>query len=627
MNDTTTNKMRKIALLLLMLAWGLGFAQDAQNVPVERTGARQTLKGRDYFCHVVQQGQTVYSIARAYGVSYTSAITRTDIHQLHVGDTVWVPAGNEQLQTSGRPTKVVRVEPKETLYGLSRQSAMNPQLKDRQLQAGEYILVPATDEEYIANSEEQFGGEYDYTAVAPKKKAEPQAAPQTASGASSTQSEKTAASRAGDPNTTGETAGTATANPIANNSTNQTANTGETSETGMPDRTAGETPAVFPFPVHERVSPNKLYISLLMPLNLDNIDKISTTKFDVDQRGKREYKVFEMLRFYEGMLIAAEELKRNGYNIVLNVVDIAGGAANAVEAAYQSHHVGNSDFIIALLERDAFAVAARLASNDKVFIINPVSLRSEIVVGAPYVIKMQPSPEGTVSDMLDIIARREEQLYIIHSNGKLEKALHDELQTQLAARTDIQYTWFDWAVNGKLATTLRQTASCSVIAIYDQGKDKNRIFSNQIINRLIALKTTDVTLFTFSNYITEYPDIDYSHLQRLNYHTTYPFYLDYNNETHRAFIEQFKSTYKTEPTGRFAGMGHDVMLYFATGLHQRGANFWKNCATNMPQDMLFPLHFRQKSSDDGFENQLAPIYRMRNLQIEKCKQPSIKTSR
>ena len=138
-----------------MLAWGLGFAQDAQNVPVERTGARQTLKGRDYFCHVVQQGQTVYSIARAYGVSYTSAITRTDIHQLHVGDTVWVPAGNEQLQTSGRPTKVVRVEPKETLYGLSRQYgmtveelvAMNPQLKDRQLQAGEYIRVPATDDE------------------------------------------------------------------------------------------------------------------------------------------------------------------------------------------------------------------------------------------------------------------------------------------------------------------------------------------------------------------------------------------------------------------------------------------------------------------------------------------------
>ncbi|MBQ9474375.1 MAG: LysM peptidoglycan-binding domain-containing protein [Bacteroidales bacterium] len=603
---------------MLMFAWGLGFAQDAQSVPVERTNARQTLKGRDYYCHIVQQGQTVYSIARAYGVSYTSAITRTDIHQLRVGDTVWLPASNEMLQTTSRPTKIIRVEPKETLYGLSRQYAMtveelldmNPKLKDRSLQAGEYIMVPATADEYIANSDEQFGGEYDYTAVSPKKPK-----PET----SKVQPEEKASPTNNNPEKQEEAERPEKSNTLEKPESQAapTAPTQQTQQT-QPSKQEGATPSVFPFPVHERVSPNKLYISLLMPLNLENLDKISTTKFDVDQRGKREYKVFEMLQFYEGMLIAAEELKRQGYNIVLNVVDIAGGAATAVESAYQSHHVGNSDFIIALLERDAFAVAARLASNDKVFIINPVSLRSEILDNAPYVIKMQPSPEGTVSDMLDIIARRDEQLYIIHSNGKLEKALHDELQQQLTNRTEIRHTWFDWAVNGKLATTLRQTASCSVIAIYDQGKDKNRIFSNQIINRLIALKTTEVTLFTFTNYITEYPDVDYSHLQRLNYHTVYPFYLDYSNETHRSFIEQFKETYKTEPTGRFAGMGHDVMLYFATGLHQRGTNFWKNCAIAMPQNMLFPLHFRQKSADDGFENQLAPIYRMRNLQIEKA---------
>ena len=621
--------MRKVLFFILMLTACIVWAQEAQSVPVTKSNAVQTINGRRCYCHIVQRGQTVYSISRAYGVSFTETITRTDIHQLHVGDTVWVPC-HDNNAASTLATQTIVVQPKQTLYGISREHgitmeelvALNPELENSTLQIGQRIKVPATAQSQTETTDDPFGtGAYDYTTYSTPSKSKPQEAAQAAQSANgqavSTNVTPTAA-KAEEPKT--KTIAAKKEQSKSETATTQSA-TGLSTVAVAPAPTTTPVAAneVFPYPVHDRLSPNKLYISLLMPLNLSDIDKISTTKFDVDQRGKREYKTFEMLQFYEGMLIGLEELKKKGYNIVINVVDIPYGAANAVKEAYTSHNVAHSDFIIALLEREAFSIAASLANEDKVFIINPVSTRTEIVTNSPYVIKMQPSPEGTVSDILNVVANMspKPQLYIIHSNGKLEKAAYNEFQSQLTKRNDIQYTYFDWAVSGKLASVLKQSANCAVVSIYDQGKDKNRIFSNMLLNKLITIKNSKITLFTLTNYLTEYNDIDYSQLQRLDYHMPYPYYMDYNNEVHRQFIEEFKSIYKTEPSGRFAGMGHDVILYFATGLHNRGVQFWKNCATTMPQGMLFPLHFRQQGEEDGFENQLAPIYRMRILQIEK----------
>ena len=76
--------------------------------------------------------------------------------------------------------------------------------------------------------------------------------------------------------------------------------------------------------IRPRVNPQSIVVSLMMPLNLSQMDKISTSKFDVEQRGKTTYKSLEFIQFYEGLLLGLEKLEKRGYNVTLNVVDVEG---------------------------------------------------------------------------------------------------------------------------------------------------------------------------------------------------------------------------------------------------------------------------------------------------------------
>ena len=381
----------------------------------------------------------------------------------------------------------------------------------------------------------------------------------------------------------------------------------------------------FNYQVRERQSVDRLFVTVVMPLNLNKLNEISTSKFDIEQRGKKEYKVFEFIQFYEGILMALEELQNQGVNVVLNVVDLTSDKDEDVVAAFNSHNVANSDFIIALLVKKPFAKLAELAKQHQVFVVNPFSSRVEVVKDNPYVVKCMPSIEGTVSGLLDIVAKRHKggNLYILHSNNKNgsdEREFHDELQRQLEARKDIRYTFFDWSANAKLVSTLKTTSDNVIISIYDQDKNRNTVYATTLQNRLSSLNKNVPVLMTTTNFLTEYPNVDFEQLQHLNYTMVTMGYLDYNNQKHKDFINTYKDKFRTEPNTLYAGVAHDIMLYFSTALWRNGAEFWRNPQKfNAPLGMLFPFSFKQPSPTGGYENQSPDIYRMNNYQLVPAK--------
>jgi hypothetical protein len=106
-----------------------------------------------------------------------------------------------------------------------------------------------------------------------------------------------------------------------------------------------------------------------------------------------------------------------------------------------------------------------------------------------------------------------------------------------------------------------------------------------------------------------YGDIDFAQLQNLNYCTFYRDWLS-TNETHKEFISLFNDRYSTEPTDVYAGMAHDIILYFVTGIQQKGTEFFRSPIIATPQGMIYPLSFSHSRADYGFENQYAILYRM-----------------
>ena len=675
MSRITAKKTLCVCAFLMSFFVGMASAQGTKTVAVKVSNQTQILNNKEYYVHIVEQGQTVFSIARAYGLKYYDAVIKTDIHLMKVGDTVWLPK-NEQsvaavmananaVASPSNRVHYIKIEAGQTLYGLSREYGVtvdqiidaNPELRTEQLKAGQMLKIPPKVTENGERKTENVAREAEAQRQAEQKAREEQARAEAQRQAEQKAREERArieAQRQAEQKAREEQARAETAKKQAADNAKRDAAVQPTvsvENIDNPDASAApmRRPVVNPYPfaevpqefpltqapyynfstvssfnyqVRDRQNVSRLFVTVIMPLNLSRMNEISTSKFDIEQRGKKEYKVFEFIQFYEGILMALEELQNNGVDVVLNVVDLTSDKDEDVVAAFNSHNVANSDFVVALLVKKPFAKLAELAKQHQVFVINPFSSRVEVVKDNPYVVKCMPSIEGTVKGMLDIVAKRHRggNLYVLHSNNKSaatdEKEFHDELQRQLEARKDIKYTFFDWSANAKLVPTLKTTNDNVIISIFDQDKNKNTVYSTTLLNRLSAINKNVPELMTTTNYLTEYPNVDFEQLQHLNYTTVTMGYLDYNNLKHKKFIDTYKDKFRTEPNTLYAGVAHDIMLYFCTALWTQGAEFWRNPQKfKAPNGMLFPFGFRQSSPTGGYENQLPDIYRMSNFKL------------
>lgn len=494
------NPLRRSFLIfcrLLLFCCLFSIPLSAQNVPqtsIQRSTDTQTLNGRLYYIHIVQPGQTVYSIARAYGAKEFDAVVKKDVHFISSGDTVWIP--------------------------VAKASAVNGQ----------------------------------------------------------------------------------TSQPAAKSSAASS---------------RAEAPTTVPAPIiRNRIDPKSVTVSLLIPLKLNKMNEISATKFDIEQRGRKTYESFDFIQFYEGVMMALEELRDNGCNVILNVVDVPDNTTECVEAVWSSHNVQKSDFVIAMLLKVAFDKAAQLAQRDHIFIVNPNTTREDILNGNPYVFKCQPSDASKIASILTSVRSNYgvPHVFLLYSDTPNNQELLTVAKQQLDNNA-LPYTLVNWASNSKLPAALKGHNNALFLSVYDHSKDRNRIFATSLLNKLGPLTAhCQIVLATLDNWCDTYKDIDIPRLQNLSYHTFLNTW-DYDSKPHLDFLTAFRDRFKTEPVNFFAAQGHDLMLYFVTGFSSRGKDFWSNPNIPMPNGMLRPLHFVHPHPGWGFDCTEAPLYRMTNYQF------------
>lgn len=584
------------------------------------------LRGKKYYFHIIENGQSVFAVARAYGLHYSAAILRTDLQHVNAGDTVWLPI-NDQSRTAVRrvlgteeasssqsvpashnATRTITVQKGNTLYSIANEHnttieelyKLNEGLREKGLKAGQQLVVPADksdkDDNAVSGSSNRPRSNAASQETATRKNEQLPAAQSNRQGTQQPQ---------------GQYRYQATPTPpSAQNASSATR--GQSNGTDV----------VQPPAVRERISPDKVYITVILPLHLEQIDKISTTKFDVDQRGKKDYKSFEFIQFYEGMQMALNELAEQGINVHLNVVDLTDESESTIRQVYNSHNVAQSDLLIALLQRRGFETVAQMAKQDRLFVVNPLSTRNEVLENNPYVVKYMPSIQGKTRALAQMIKAQYpgSPVFIVHSTNKDEAAVLQAWESELKSM-HINYTLVDWTRSqSKLATTLKSTAGKPIVVnIYDRGKEKNRIQTNLLMNRLNSVKSNTPVLITMNNLVRDMGDVDFNQLQNCSYHFVYPTFLDYNDAAHKRFVDVFKETYKTEPVGEFAGAGHDITLYFGSALSQKGSDFWKTLEARKPNEMLFPLHLQQTGDGSGIENQAGQVYEMIDYQLTPIK--------
>ncbi|MGM0572258.1 MAG: LysM peptidoglycan-binding domain-containing protein [Bacteroidota bacterium] len=514
-------------------------AQETQEVEITNVSTTpQTIDGEEYYLHAVLQGQTLYSIARAYGVEQEVIIEENpEIRDgLRYDQIIRIPVEESDVtreeEDPGVKTGMVppdfdnefiehEVKPQETLYGLSRQYGTaieeilfyNPQAREG-LKVAQVLKIPV---------QPDHGGERDYRLYT--------VSPGETKFAISREFDLTV--EALDEMNPGIEEGLRAGQQIRVPLREDVGEKTEPDPPGRfiflpPDMHVDEPESIDDY-CYEPDVEDHYDVALLIPLYLEEVampfdslvlpndfrvtlpDALMTglfgdniNLFEPQEDLSLDYKSFSFLSYYHGVLLALDSIRQRDVDITLHVYDVCRDMdkARAVTARDDFEEL---DLIIGPFFRQSLQYVTAEAEKHDIPVVSPLLPDQQQLSGYPGLFNAMPSLDAMLQEVAGYVAQNypKQNIIIVHNNqpGAVDiiESFQDTLLTRVAtvnhfydslnlARVNGYY--FDSTLVGSRRTNLPvmpDTASTRVPATRRSGIHQQVVPRPANVNEVIYL--------------------------------------------------------------------------------------------------------------------------------------------
>jgi len=344
-------------------------------------------------------------------------------------------------------------------------------------------------------------------------------------------------------------------------------------------------------------------VALMMHLFVNESDSIRTnipTQKEIDQ-----YNSFRYIQFYEGFLLAVEQLRQTGVNLNIYVFDVDPNPSSTYKLL-KKPEMANMDLIVGMMFHKNFQIVASWARDHQIPIISPISRRTSQLEGNPMVIKIRPSYSSIGVSLADYLSR-----YYPYAHTLVVRDYEPEMRQiadQVIANSKALGLDVSVIEDKNLINHLLPGAENVVVVVSNQ--------KTYAIDKLAQLNA-DTMDFNFTVFgipgWDQFEDMDYEYLVKARTHVVVPYFIDYKDITSQNFVKLFQQTYKTDPD-LLAFQGHDIAWYFLNALHEFGTDFLYCLREIQARPMQTKYKFRQDEGD-GWENHHWEIIRYDNYSI------------
>jgi LysM repeat protein len=515
------------------------------------------LNSENYIFHIVESGQTVFSIAEKYQTTKENIYKHnpeTEISPLQKGQIVKIPktgasAGDlKQNEPSVPSFSEHKVKRKETLYSISRNYnisvdeiiIMNPELNTSDIKTGQIIKIPLL------------------TKVAPSY----------------------------------------------NNDTT----------TGIANNNVVVMTALEPCTPKDDNQIHK--VAFLLPLFLDENKTI--VELDSVSGGKNvEEKLLFVrsrnpLEFYEGALLAIDSLKKAGHSFRIYVYDTGRdiqkltGILNRKELAEMDMFIGPFDTL--LLEK-----ALVFAQMHNIKVVSPLSQNNNLLRGNPNLYQINPAETSKIDAAIQYLSsQRDKNIILFKSNRPLDKDIYNLFEEKLnLLRVDgFQFKTHTGNKDGTLSSKLVTDRENLII----MPSNEETAVADLLRNMNYVNINYKITVFGMPRWMT-FSSIDISFLHNLQFEYYTSFFADYSKPVTKKFILKMREHFKTEPGTQsfssqgysYAFLGYDVTFYFLNALAKYGRNF-DACLPLYQVDLIqSDFHFSPVPNGNGTMNNVVNI--------------------
>lgn len=301
--------------------------------------------------------------------------------------------------------------------------------------------------------------------------------------------------------------------------------------------------------------------------------------------------------FYSGVLLALHDLESAGIKTVLNVYDLQNGVPSAAE-------LERNDFILGpITSTDLTTVLER--ADGKTQVISPLDQRAaNLADSRSGFIQAPSSPESQYADLAAWAAadfQRDDRIILVTEKVSGSTAPAVGVRNALIeAGTPFEGVSWTVAEGRSLPAALTSRLTKTGVNRIIVASEKEAFVGDMVRNLVLLLGRG----YRFSMYapskVRTFESIDGSTFHQNDLHISSPYFADYDTPRVKSFVRSYRALYRTEPS-QFAFQGYDLAHYF-TSLVSRYGNRWTRALTRVPESGLHTDFRFERTAAGSYKN-------------------------
>lgn len=360
----------------------------------------------------------------------------------------------------------------------------------------------------------------------------------------------------------------------------------ETDPSGKTDN-----PETDPEPVETdtTTTPEYTYDNYTMPVVDKTKTRTITLLLPLNSEGKANANYMD---FYSGALMALEQIKRNGGNIHLNVIDYASDNLTSIA---ESGKIEESDMIIGPIRYDALKEFMPVANRLRIPVISPLDAAADsLLEESPYLFQAALSKKRQAEAMAEMIAEKyrtcqNPNVILVYNSESSMGPLGDMLKTALEERG----IYVDNAGGIGALSYMRRDRENVVIILTTAESYAAEALRNLDIKMIPPEK---VVLFANSRW-KGFETLDMNLYFKYNLQLCMPYNVDLDRNEVKQFIRRYRSLYNREPSAN-AFSGFDIVYLFCRnsvlGMREYAENPFNATATEYMENNLLQHNMLQQ---------------------------------
>ena len=314
-------------------------------------------------------------------------------------------------------------------------------------------------------------------------------------------------------------------------------------------------------PVRTKDSGQTLNVGLYLPISAQVTDSLKPTA-----------KSLSFLAFYQGALMAVDQLSRTGLKVKLYVYDTEKSISN-IEMLVKKPEFLSLDLLIGPVYPEGQKMVSELSAKNRIPMVSPLSADDKYTKTNPLYFQVNPVKKLRMEATADYILKEfpKEKIIFLESDngGYVTRQIHESLNRRRDSRENskgMTPTYNLWAKGTEELESQLQTDKPNIFVL----ADVNEVNVSIAMNRLTLLSKKYPLIIVGVQEFTKMQSIEIENLHNVNLRFLSTFFVNYNLPVVSTFVENFKTEFGTEPS-LFAFQGYDVTTYFLKSLQAKGA--------------------------------------------------------